>query len=339
MKTVPGGHSEHSEPGVLLNSVLTSVPFGIILLNPSGIILQVNLIAKNLLSLTETPENLQGVHINDCITHLGRFAKRLPGYIKDPSPSVFLESGLFMDRFLELTAHMIREGFIIIINDVTGLKEIESSSVQAIISGQEKERRRLAREIHDGIAPLLSAAKLELDLFHEDLKELDQEIPDERLLNIRNIIDSISADLRNLSHRLMPRLLEEFGLLSAIQNMVTRLNNTTNSQIELICNLEPQERVEGEIELNLFRCCQELLNNAIKHASAGKITVQLIKHDTSVVLMVEDNGIGFSPDELDSEKEGIGLLNVETRARTLNGEFIVESVKGRGTLISIELPL
>jgi signal transduction histidine kinase len=138
---------------------------------------------------------------------------------------------------------------------------------------------------------------------------------------------------------LMPRLLEEFGLFSALQNMVTRLDSTTRSQIEFICNFHPRERVEREIELNLFRCCQEMMANAIKHADAEKITVQLIKHGNSIVLMVEDDGTGFNPEELNPEGEGIGLLNIETRARILNGEFLLESVKGRGTLISIELPV
>ena len=109
--------------------------------------------------------------------------------------------------------------------------------------------------------------------------------------------------------------------------------------MELICNLNPQERFEREIEINLFRCCQELLTNAVKHAEATRITVQVIRHDSSIVLMVEDDGKGFDPNEANPDVEGIGLLNVETRARTLNGEYLVESVKGGGTLISIELPI
>jgi signal transduction histidine kinase len=218
-------------------------------------------------------------------------------------------------------------------------KKLEANLVQAIIEGQERERRRLAREIHDGIAPLLSSAKFELDLFLEELREHGKDISDERLMNIRSTIDTISTDLRNLSHRLMPRLLEKFGLLSAIQNLVTRAGSTTKAKVDLICNLNPQERFEREIELNLFRCCQELLTNAVKHASASRITVQVIRHESSIVLMVEDDGKGFNPEELNQESEGIGLLNIETRARTLNGEFLIESITGKGTLISIELPV
>jgi len=327
------------EPDVLLTSVLTSVPFGIMVLSPEGMIIHANLIARDLLALSPRPDDITGTKIIDYLQQFPRFEEELSVYFNKPVPVCSFEPGVFNDRYLEITIHQYHNGFVMTVNDVTELKELESSSVQAIISAQEKERRRLAREIHDGIAPLLSTAKLELDLFLEVLKAQDKDIPDERLLNIRNTIDAISVDLRNLSHRLMPRLLEEFGLLSALQNMVNRLDTTTRSRIEFFCNLRPGERAEKEIELNIFRCCQEMMANAIKHADAEKITVQLIKHDKSIVLMVEDDGIGFNPEGLDPEGEGIGLLNIETRARTLNGEFLLESVKGRGTLISIELPV
>ena len=330
---------ETLEPEVLFNSIMNSAPFGIIVLEPDGAVHSLNLNAKNLLMLPISHEKPSGMHITEGMKHLPRLAEELSRYIQKPLPAHSFESEQINERYLEITARHIQDGIIVIISDITELKELESSSVQAIISGQEKERRRLAREIHDGIAPLLSSAKLELDLFLEDLRESGQDIKNGKLLNIRNTIDALSADLRNLSHMLMPRLLEEFGLLSAFQNMVTRTKNTTESQIELISNLYPQERLDKEIELNLYRCGQELLNNAIRHAEADKITVQLIKHEASIILMVEDDGKGFEPDRVKTDKEGgIGLINVETRARTLNGECIFESVEGRGTLISIELP-
>ncbi len=327
-----------TEAGVILESVISCVPFGLVVVCRSGSVLHVNPKAKRLLALTPSLENLVGNNIVEQVKHIPRIEEKLANYFKNPDQKFSLESVLFKKRYLDITAHKYTKGFIITINDITKLKALESYSVQAIITAQEKERRRLSREIHDGIAPLLSAAKLELEMFLEKMKAHDEDIPDEQLLNIRNTIDSISTDLRNMSHLLMPRLLEEFGLLSAIQNMVTRLERTTKSSIDFICNFSPGERFEREIELNIYRCFQEMMSNAIQYACAEKITVQLIKHVASIVLMVEDDGVGFNQEGLSTEDDGIGLSNIQTRTRTLNGEFLVESIEGKGTLVSIELP-
>jgi signal transduction histidine kinase len=324
---------------VLIKSLMNNVPFGFIVLKPSGTIQRINLKAKSLLLLKRPMAELRGARILHCIHHIPLLSEQLSGFLKDPGPSSPVIPVLLNNRHLDISIHLIHDGIMIIVNDTTALKELEANSVQAIITSQENERRRLARELHDGIAPLLSSARLELDLFLEELRSRDSEIPDANLLNIRRTIDSISDDLRDLSHRLIPRLLEEFGLLSAFQNMVTRTKNTTRSQIDFYCNIDQEERVEKEIELTLFRCGQELLHNAIKYANARKITVQLIRHEKSIVLMVEDDGIGFDSAGYRSGSEGIGLTNIETRIRTLNGALLIESAANRGTLVSIEIPV
>jgi signal transduction histidine kinase len=162
---------------------------------------------------------------------------------------------------------------------------------------------------------------------------------EEKLLNIRETLDSITNDLRALSHHLIPRLLEEFGLFSAFSNLITKINNSVKTKVEFYCNFGPEIRFEKDLELNLYRCGQELLNNAVKHAGASEILVQLIKHDQSIVLMVEDDGRGFQHQSNNPEEFGIGLTNIETRVRTLNGEFIIESRENKGTTASIEIPL
>jgi signal transduction histidine kinase len=216
---------------------------------------------------------------------------------------------------------------------------METGSIQSIIAGQEKERRRIAREIHDGIGPLLSYSKLELDAFLDEYENLSKKAAEDKLLNIRQTIDSITNDLRDLSHHLIPRLLEEFGLYSAFNNLISKLNNSIKVKVEFYSNIGIEIRFDHDLELNLYRCGQELINNAVKHAKATEILVQLIKHDQSIVLMVEDDGIGFEQLENNQDDFGIGLTNIETRVRTLNGEFILESAKNKGTTASIELAL
>ena len=322
----------------LLKSLLSSVPFGIIVLDSQGRVKLVNRHAKDLLSIDPSTD-LTGSHLIKHIEHLKPLNEEFESYLEQPESYKTFESITYHDKSIDISFQLIHDGFLVIIYDITRVKVLETDSIQAIITGQENERRRLAREIHDGIGPLLSSVKLELDLFLEDLKEHDSNIPNEKLYNIRQTIDTISVDLRDLSHSLIPRLLEEFGLLSAFQNMVSRLTRTKKSYVDLYCNLDPEDRFDKDIELNLFRCGQELLNNAIKHANAKKVILQLIKHDESIILMVEDDGIGFNPDQSKKSSDGIGLLNIETRVRALNGDFLIEAQKERGSLVSIEIPL
>ena len=243
------------------------------------------------------------------------------------------------NKYLDINVRLTPNGSLVFIDDITRLKEVEANSVQSIIAGQENERRRIAREIHDGIGPLLSFTKLELDSFIDDFTDCEKGFSNEKLANIRQTIDSITSDLRDLSHRLMPRLLEEFGLVSAFGNLVHRINGNTDTSVEFYCNFNSETRFDRDIELNVFRCGQELLNNAVKHANAKDILIQLIKHESSIVLMVEDDGRGFEKENPDPEKFGIGLTNIDTRVRSMNGEFLVESVRNKGTSASIEIPI
>jgi signal transduction histidine kinase len=307
-------------------------------LEDQGMVKLVNHYAKELLFIDHS-KDLTGSPLMAHLEHLKPLDEEFESYLKQPEEYRTFESITYKNTSIDISCQLIPGGVLILIYDVTDVKVLEKESIQAIITGQENERKRLAREIHDGIGPLLSSAKLELDLFLEDLKEHDSSIPDEKLFSIRQTIDTISVDLRDLSHRLIPRLLEEFGLLSAFQNMVGRLNSFKKSNVDLYCHLDPEDRFDRDIELNLFRCGQELLNNAIKHSKAKNVILQLIKHEDSIVLMVEDDGIGFIPAELNKNSDGIGLLNIETRIRALDGDFLIEAEKERGSLVSIEIPL
>jgi signal transduction histidine kinase len=321
-----------------MESFLESMPFGIIVLDQSGTVRIINPMATELLDIATPIHKLQGGDIIQIIGHVPSFTEELSRFLKNRTLSFFDDSIIVKSRILNLSVHLIRDGILLVIRDVTREKELETNSIQSILASQENERRRVAREIHDGIAPMLSSAKLELDLFMEELQEAENCVPDERLQSLRQTIDTIATDLRDLSHRLIPRILEDFGLLAACQNLVSKVNLSVKLKVEFFCNLDSGERFSPDLELNLFRCAQELLSNAVKYANANRIMVQVIRHKKSIVLMVEDDGTGFDPQEVSREGAGIGLTNVETRVRSLNGNFIVESEKGRGTLMSIEIP-
>lgn len=322
-----------------LTSLMKFAPLGIIFVDRSGTVTHANHLAKVLLRLRPLKKSITGQKFLECVTHIPWLHDKISMFLEKDRKSFSTEALNINDRYLIIKGVSIQNGFICIINEVTRLKEMETESIQSIIAGQEKERRRIAREIHDGIGPLLSYSKLELDAFIDEYMDHNNTIAEEKLVNIRRTIDSITNDLRDLSHYLIPRLLEEFGLISAFNNLVAKLNNSIKSKVEFYSNFGPEIRFKEDLELNLYRCGQELLNNAVKHAKATEILVQLIKHDQSIVLMVEDNGTGFQQQKNNLEDFGIGLTNIETRVRTLNGEFIIESHQSRGTSISVEIPL
>lgn len=333
------GKSGIPELAEFFSSLLDNAAFGIIALDIKGKVTLTNPMAINLLDINLTPEGLRGENILDSIEHFSLLKDFIKKALQKGKKTFELEAELFNDKYLNIKGRAISNGYIIYINDVTQLKETEANSIFSIIAGQENERRRLAREIHDGIGPLLSSVKLELDSFLDDHTAHDSDPSFEKLINIRETIDSITNDLRNLSHHLLPRLLDEFGLYSAFNSLITRISASTKTNLEFYCNFDSETRFDKEIELNLYRCGQELVNNAVKYAKASEILVQLILHDQTIVLMVEDDGIGFEPEKSDQDPFGIGLTNVETRVRALDGVFTLDSVIDKGTTASIEIPL
>jgi PAS domain S-box-containing protein len=322
-----------------LDSLMKNAPLGIISVNETGMITQVNHLAKVLLQVNPLNKKLIGHNVLDCVEHIPLLHEKFTRVLEKNWKSFNAELININDRYISVKGGSIKNGFICIVHDITRMKKIETESIQSIIAGQENERRRIGRDIHDGIGPLLSYSKLELDAFLDEYVEKNNDIPDEKLINIRNTLDSITNDLRNLSHHLVPRLLEEFGLYSAFNSLTTRLNNSMKSKVEFYSNIDSEARFNSDLELNLYRCGQELLNNVVKHARASEILVQLIKHDQSIVLMVEDDGVGFEQNAKNMDNYGIGLTNIKTRVRTLNGEFIIESLEYKGTTASIEIPL
>ena len=314
-------------------------PLGIISVNESGHVSLANHFSKVLLQVKPATKNISGQNFLDCIIHIPVLHEKLSIFLEKKRNSVTTEALPINDRYIIVKGVNFQNGIIYIINDVTRLKEMETGSIQSIIAGQEKERRRIAREIHDGIGPLLSLSKLELDAYMDEYVDQNQSLPGEKLVNIRQTLDSITNDLRDLSHHLIPRLLEEFGLFSAFKNLITKLNLSIKPKVEFYSNFGADIRFESDLELNLYRCGQELVNNAVKHAKASEILVQLIKHEQSIVLMVEDDGKGFQQHNNNLEDFGIGLTNIETRVRTLQGAFIIESRENMGTAASIEIPV
>ncbi|MDB4655532.1 PAS domain S-box protein [Flavobacteriales bacterium] len=224
---------------------------------------------------------------------------------------------------------------ICIARNITENKLFEQQTKEALIQGQENERMRVSRELHDGLGQLFTAIKM-------NLQHLKSEIdinPNQELLNrVKVLEDNVAVafgEVRNISRNLMPDVLKQFGLKPAIQDLLDSLNASMTVKISVEF-VDFDLRLAPEIEKALFRMCQELVNNSIRHGKPEEVFVQLINHGKSVVLMVEDDGSGFDTKKLFN---GFGLRNIKSRVEVFEGTVDVDSAVGRGTVTTIEIPL
>lgn len=211
--------------------------------------------------------------------------------------------------------------------------EYQRSMLQSTIDSQEKERKRIASELHDGVGAMLSAAKLNLGMLLSGAipKEESTEAVDET----KAMIDETIETVRRISKDLLPSSLEQFGIAQAVEELCEKLSNQTTKVLF--------EQGAGKIDLDvhqellLYRITQELINNALKHARASEIRVNL-NADDGISLSVTDNGVGFDKELVEGDiKKGVGLYNIENRVSLLNGELIFNSEKDKGTAITIKL--
>ncbi|MES2558204.1 MAG: sensor histidine kinase [Bacteroidota bacterium] len=203
---------------------------------------------------------------------------------------------------------------------------------KAIIEAEEKERIRIARELHDGIGQQLSAAKMNLSAFEASIGTEHKE----KYRSLMDLVDDAVKEVRTISHNMMPNALLRSGLSSAVREFVNKLSITDALKIDLqIVGLNT--RLESAAESVLYRVIQECVSNIIKHADASHINIQLIKHDTHLNLLIEDNGKGFETSNLE-KFEGIGLKNIISRVQYLDGTIDFDSMPGRGTTIVVDVP-
>lgn len=204
-------------------------------------------------------------------------------------------------------------------------KEKSLEIADALIEGQDVERKRLAMDLHDGLGARLGSLRFMIDAFVKGNPNFDE---------ISNSVTGISKHVRDLSHRMMPTQLEELGLVPSLQNLVSSINSSSGFEVEI--EAQADERFGQKHETNLYYLTYELLNNALKHSGGNSIFIQLFGHSDSITLSVEDNGQGF---DTSLSKDGLGLKNIKQRVEYLKGELIVDSRIGEGTIFMIEVPI
>lgn len=209
--------------------------------------------------------------------------------------------------------------------------------LKSIIDATENERKRIAKDLHDGIVQSLTGLSLRLQKGFGGLLEND---PDKKaeFEESKAMLDDSISELRTISHQMMPRVLSEMGLIPALDDMLSKSLGNTDIQFEFEHHKVDGERFAENVEVSLYRICQELVNNIIKHSEAKAVSVQLLKTKTHLVLVVEDNGKGFNFDD-STNRNGIGLMNITSRAKAINGEVNYQPSPEQGTVATIRIPL
>jgi two-component system, NarL family, sensor kinase len=210
----------------------------------------------------------------------------------------------------------------------------QNLATQSILKAEENERQRIARELHDGVGQVMSAAKMNLSAFEDELvfKDNNQKLAFEKVINL---IDEGCKEVRSVSHQMMPNALLKSGLASAIKEFIDKIDNNI---IKVSLHSEGlQERLDDNTELVLYRIIQECVNNVIKHSGANKLDISLIKDADGVSATIEDNGKGFNLNDR-AKFDGIGLKNIKSRIEFLKGTVDFDSSEGNGTLVAVHVP-
>ncbi len=210
--------------------------------------------------------------------------------------------------------------------------EAENRVLQAIMQTEEKERKQLAKDLHDGIGPLLSNIKMSVSALDKtQIQGFNKNV----IENISKLIQESIVALKNTSNNLSPHVLDSFGLASAIKTFIENINALGTIDITFNSNIE-NIRFDGEVEINLYRVICELFQNTIKHSGAANVSLLLLYQDNRIIAQYFDDGTGFDPQDA-SNLNGMGISNIKSRLKSINGEIEFKRIMPRGMMTSITI--
>ena len=241
-----------------------------------------------------------------------------------------------MDDWMNvLISVLIISGVVLIRELFTSLKRAETDRMRsdrrllnAIITTEETEKKRFAKDLHDGLGPLLSTVKMSLSAL---IPMVSDTVGKEILGNTNHVVNEALSTIKEIANNMSPHVLTNLGVASAISTFATKVNQTRSVSIDFRTNMEG-ERFDTDKEVVMYRAACELINNGMKHSGASRIEMDLHRHQKIITLQYLDNGRGFDTEKLTSEEAvGMGIPNIETSVRAVDGVFLIESSKGKGT--------
>ena len=289
-------------------------------------------------------ENAVGKRIRDIAPGHEEFWFETYGQIvKTGESSRFEHEAVQLGRDYEVFAFRIGEPgenkVGVLFNDISERKRVEEFErerlrLQAVVRGQEDERRRIARDLHDDLGQQFTALRLKIDA----LTRADDQIDHGALEEIRAMAVAIDNGMDRLAWDLRPAVLDEFGLPEALSQFVNDWAKRSGIEAEMSPTNTAKFRIPTEIEINLYRIAQEALHNVHKHAAAHHVNVMLQRDNGHLRLVVADDGGGFDP-ETDQRQGGLGLTSMRERAALIGGDLQIESTPGEGASIHVSVPL
>lgn len=317
------------------NNVFDSVSDAVLVFDNHVKLSDINKAAKTLFKTGFESKQLVSIHNNDfnnLIEKLHDFVKSglveasfiYKFSLEDNSEKIFL---ITISRVIDKSN--IQKGYLMVMRDHTIQHDKELNDLKIIIQTQEKERARLALDIHDSLGQEITAIKLLINTL-DDIKG-DEKLFAETLNSSKNIVNNVIHDIRNLTFDLLPKSLEYGGLNFALNELSARLKSVIDIELKL-----PKEEInfEKSVSLSVFRIIQEFISNSLKHSCATKISIKVAKESNYTLFYLSDNGSGFNMEEF---KNGNGVYNIKLRLKALNSEFVYESKLNKGTKLIFKI--
>ncbi len=266
---------------------------------------------------------------------LVEFLSTIPDFAPQTFREVFVWLGVAVSFSFAAGVFLIQKIFKYLKKVEQEKRDMEKNLLNAIIQAEETERKRFAKDLHDGLGPLLSTVKMSLS----SLSRIEKDDQTKRILhNSDVVIDEAIKSIREISNNLSPHILNNFGLNKAMRNFINKINYSDSIKIKFSSNFE-DDRFESNTEVVLYRVLCELINNTIKHAGASLITISLEKIQKKIICRYTDNGRGFDTSLSSSAyHSGMGYSNMVTRINSLNGSFNLTSEQEKGTKAVISVP-
>jgi PAS domain S-box-containing protein len=241
-------------------------------------------------------------------------------------------------KYIELNSKIIvysgSDAVLSIIRDITERKEHDQKILEAVVQTQEEEQGKYARELHDGLGPILSTLKMYVEWLADPKNtENKEQISKQTIVSIDGAINLVKEIANNLS----PHILQRFGLINAIQTYLDQVK--VNLAMDCIVSSNLNNRLAPNIEVPLYRVLMECINNSLKHANAKKILIKFKITENNLTITYSDNGQGFDVHDVMSKGKGMGLFNIQNRIRLLGGDMKLISNTGVGTDVEIALTI
>jgi signal transduction histidine kinase len=208
-------------------------------------------------------------------------------------------------------------------------RRVARDSLRRVVAGQEVERRRLARELHDETGQALTSILL-------GLRALEEDGGDVKIDDLRELVVATLQDVRRLAVQLRPKALDDFGLVPALERLVQTFSESSRINVQLETQVG-DDRLPSDVETTVYRIVQEALTNVVKHAEARNVSILLVRRDGTVTAVIEDDGRGF--DLATVQDDNLGLAGMRERAELHDGRLTVETSRGAGTTLRVEVPL